>query len=112
MKMEMIKSLAWEFRYVILVIIVLLIYFIVEWQRSKVLLFSLMLRAKSLAKDAILRSGTEQENWVVEKAYLFLPKRLTLFISKEKMHEMVHYLYVKAKDYIDDGVMNNSCKLT
>lgn len=106
--MDIIQTILWEFRYVILILIVLIVYFIIEWQRTKVLLYQLMVRAKSLAKDAILRSGTEQENWVVAKAYMFLPRRITIFITQEKMHSIVHYLYVKAKDYIDDGIMNNS----
>lgn len=106
--MDMIKNLIWEWRYVILVIIIFIVYSIFEWQKSKKVLYFLILRAKSMAKDAILRSGKEQENWVVEKAYQFLPRRVTVFIDNRKMHEMVHYLYEKAKDYVDDGVMNNS----
>ena len=108
--MEMIKSLAFEFRYVLIMLIVALIYMIFEWQHAKVIFYQLMVKAKSMAKDCILHSGKEQEDWVVKRAYQFLPSRITIFINEKKMHEIVHYLYEKAKDYIDDGKINNSYK--
>lgn len=106
--MDMFKTIIWEWRYVILLVLIFLVYSIVEWQKTKKVLYFLMLRAKSMAKDTILRSGIEQENWVVEKAYQFLPRRVIIFIPPDKMHKMVHYLYETAKDYVDDGIMNNS----
>lgn len=67
-----------------------------------------MLQAKRLAKDAVLKSGDEQVEWVIKKAYQFLPKSITVFISEDMMRKIVKYLYDKAKDYIDDGQFNNS----
>lgn len=80
------------------------------WQREKAIgvLRDLMLTAKSLAKDAILNSGKEQEDWVVENAYIYLPKWITLFISKEVMRKLIAFIYRQAKDYIDDGRLNGS----
>ncbi len=101
-------SLLWEWRFVIAVGAVALIYCFMEWNKVKAKLYSFMLQAKSLAKDAVLKSGQQQEEWVVNKAYQFLPKALTLFISRQLMQKIVHWLYHKAKDYIDDGQINNS----
>jgi uncharacterized protein (UPF0333 family) len=97
-----------EFRFVILVVLVAIIFAVFEWQKTKGILYALMLQAKSMAKDLILKSGTKQEEWVIRKAYLFLPKKITIFINQERMRRIVHYLYNKAKDLADDGEMNNS----
>lgn len=98
----------WEFRFVILVVLAVVLYAALEWQKFKGQAYALMLQAKSLAKDAILKSGAQQEEWVIRKAYQFLPRKITIFINQERMRKIVHYLYVKAKDLIDDGEMNNS----
>ena len=104
----MLKQLIWEYRFFIIIGLVVILFCILEWQRAKTIAYSLMLQAKSLAKDAVLKSGQQQEEWVVKKAYQFLPKSITLFISEEVMRKLIHYLYSKAKDYLDDGQINNS----
>lgn len=102
------KELIWEYRYVIIVAIATVLFALLEWQKFKSIAYGLMLQAKSLAKDAVLKSGQQQEEWVCKKAYQFLPKTLTIFISEDNMKKLVHYLYSKAKDYLDDGQLNNS----
>jgi len=97
-----------EYRFIILVVLAIILYAALEWQKFKTQAFALMLQAKDLAKDAILKSGAQQEEWVIKKAYQFLPKKITLFINEQRMRSIVHYLYVKAKDYTDDGELNNS----
>lgn len=97
-----------KYRFIILVILAVILYAALEWQKFKTQSYALMLQAKSLAKDAILKSGAQQEEWVIKKAYQYLPKSLTIFLSEQRMRKLVHYLYVKAKDYMDDGEMNNS----
>lgn len=104
----MLKQIMWDYRYIIILVVVAALFAIFEWQRAKTIAYSLMLQAKSLAKDAVLKSGKTQEDWVVKKAYQFLPKGFTIFISEENMRKMIHYLYSKAKDYLDDGQVNNS----
>lgn len=106
--MELLKRLIWEYRFVLLVILAVFFYVIFEWQRFKTKAYALMLQAKSLAMDAILKSGNQQAEWVVKKAYQFLPRSWTIFISEERMRKIVFYLYHKAKDYLDDGQINNS----
>lgn len=101
-------KIIWEYRFIILVVLAAVLYALLEWQKFKAQSYALMLQAKSMAKDAILKSGHQQEEWVVKKAYQFLPKKLTVFLNEDRMKIIVHYLYIKAKDYIDDGEINNS----
>ncbi len=98
----------WEYRFIILIVLAVILYAALEWQKFKTQSYALMLQAKSLAKDAILKSGSQQEEWVIKKAYQYLPRRLTVFISEKRMKIIVHYLYIKTKDLIDDGEINNS----
>jgi hypothetical protein len=110
MKMTTFLSLAWEYRFMILVIVAVILYALFEWQSFKSKCYGIMLQAKRKAKDAILKSGDEQAEWVVKKAYQWLPRRLTMFISESMMRKIIYYLYHKSKDYIDDGQINNSIK--
>jgi len=99
-----------EYRFIILIILAVILYAAFEWEKFKTKAYALMLQAKSMAKDLILKSGSQQENWVVKKAYQFLPRKLTIFINEARMRKIIHYLYIKAKDMADDGKLNNSIK--
>ena len=99
-----------EYRFIILVVLAVILYAAFEWEKFKTRAYALMLQAKSMAKDLILKSGEQQENWVVKKAYQYLPRKLTIFINEARMRKIIHYLYVKAKDMADDGKLNNSIK--
>jgi hypothetical protein len=101
-------NLIWEYRFVILIIVAIALYAFLEWEKFKVQAYAIMLQAKRQAKDKILKSGDEQIDWVVRKAYQFLPKRFTIFISEKNMRWIVHKLYHVAKDYLDDEQLNNS----
>lgn len=101
-------KIIWEYRFIILVVLAVILYAALGWQKFKTTCYSLMLQAKSMAKDAILRSGAQQEEWVIKKAYKFLPRKITIFLNEDRMRKLVHYLYIKSKDYIDDGKINNS----
>jgi hypothetical protein len=102
------KDLIIEYRFVIVVLIAILLFALLEWQKFKAIVHGIMLQAKSMAKDLVLKSGVEQENWVVMQCFRYLPKWITVFISQDNMYKIVHYLYHKAKDYLDDGRINNS----
>lgn len=104
----MLKNMLWEYRFVIILIIAVVIYAIAEWSNFKSKVYALMLQAKRYAKDEVLKSGDEQVEWVIKKAYQFLPRRLTIFINEELLRKIINYLYSKLKDYLDDGILNNS----
>jgi Flp pilus assembly CpaF family ATPase len=97
-----------EYRFVILIILATILYAALEWQKFKTSAYALMLQAKRMAKDEILKSGDEQVEWIIKRSYQYLPKKLTIFISEERMRNIIRYLYKKLKDLIDDGQPNNS----
>lgn len=100
----------WEWRFVIAIVLIIALYALLEWNKFKVQAYALMLQAKRLAKDAFLKTGDEQVNWVIERIYIFLPKYIIMFIPKAYMQKIILYLYIKSKDYLDDGKINNSIK--
>ena len=106
--MEYVKQLAWDWRYVILVMFALLLFAVFEWGKVKEMILSGALMAKKLAKDMILNSGQQQEDWVVERIYPFIPLPAKVFLSEAAFRKLVRYMYGKAKDYLDDGEMNGS----
>lgn len=101
-------NILWEYRFIIVIAVAVILFAFLEWQKFKTICYELMLQAKSLAKDAILKSGDQQAEWVVKKAFQYLPKRFTVFITEDRMRKIVFYLYHKAKDYLDDGEFNGS----
>lgn len=106
--MTQILSVLWEWRFVVLLILGAVIYCIAEWQKAKAILYSLMLQAKRYAKDQILKSGKQQEDYVVRMALQHLPLSLKIFLSEDLIRKIVKWLYSKLADYLDDGVMNGS----
>lgn len=107
--MNTLLNVLWEWRFIILVIVFAIAFLVlIGWHKTKVLLYQLMLQAKRMAKDAILKSGQEQEEWVVKNALQFLPFSLKVFLSEDTVRKIVRWLYQKAKDYADDGKLNNS----
>lgn len=109
--MENIGAILWDWRFVIAVIVAVIIYAIAEWNNFKTLAYQTMLRAKSKAKDKVLTSGKEQEDWVIKSLYTILPARVRAFIGEpEALRPVVHWLYGKAKDLLDDGKLNDSIK--
>lgn len=104
---EEIKLFIWEYRFVIVVCIAFVIFSLFEWESTKSKLYAFMLQAKILSKDAVLSTGQEQEDWVVEKTYIILPQFLKIFISKELIRQTVKRLYDQAIDYLIDGEKDN-----
>lgn len=101
-------KILFEYRFIIAFALCVVVFALFEWEKTKGIIGHLMLTAKSLAKDAILKSGEAQENWVLERTYMYLPKWITMFIPKEVMRKLIQYLYHMAKDYLDDGKVNGS----
>lgn len=105
--MNNILSVIWEYRYIIMWVVIAVLYMLTEWNGFKAKVTALMLDAKKLAKDGILKNGEQQVEWIILHAYQKLPKRYQL-IKEDTMKKIVKWLYDKAMDYIDDGQLNNS----
>lgn len=99
-------STLWEYRYIIIAAIIA-VYYLVEWQRSKTILYALMLQAKKMAKDLILKTGKEEEDWVIKKAMIFLPATVKIFLNENIVRAIVHELYHALKSYSDDVKTDN-----
>ena len=102
------KNFVWDWRFVIILILAVAIFCVFNWQKAKAIAYNGMLRAKSLAKDAVLNSGKEQEDWVVANVYPYLPLPIKAFMNRELFRRFVSWLYKKGKDLLDDGRLNNS----
>lgn len=97
------------YKFEIFAILCLVIFIILlGWQRTKEIMYQLMLQAKRMAKQAILNSGQAQEDWVVKMAMAYMPVQIKLFLSEDMTRKIIKWLYQRAKDYADDGVINNS----
>lgn len=103
----MLGQFLWEFSGVIFVIAAAIIFGIFQWQKAKITTYALMLEAKSLAKEMVLKSAKEEEDWVVDKAYEFLPQIVSIQMSEEAMRSMISRLYSKAKRYSETGNIKN-----
>ena len=102
-----ILNILWEYRYIILWAVIITLYALTEWNGFKARITTLMLDAKKLAKDGVLKDGERQVEWIILQAYQKLPKRYQL-LNQDTMKKIIKWLYSKAMDYIDDGQLNNS----
>jgi len=103
-------SLLWEWRFVIVCILAIVIYALFQWEKFKSLSYEAMLTAKRMTRDKVLNSGYQQEEWVVEGLWNVLPLKIKLILSKKSLQIIVAWLYLKAKDKLDDGYWNGSVK--
>lgn len=102
------KHLIIEYGHLLAAIGAVFLFALFQWQKFKNFLYQLMLAAKSMAKDMILNSGTEQEEWVVRKVYQLIPPWISVVLPEELTRELIRKLYHAVKDYTDDGLINNS----
>ena len=101
----------WDFRYVILFIIWLIITCVIkgkDWAKKKI--YEYMLAAKQMSKDGFLKSGTEQEEWVINNLYILFQRLKIPYVTKDNLRPLVQKLYKIAMDKMDDGKINNSIK--
>lgn len=107
--LELIKNGIWDFRFVIIVAIAFaVVFFLFERERGINILLNLMFQAKRKAKDMVLKSGEEQVEWVVDRAMFYMPNSWKLIFGRDKVKQIVKWLFDRSKDYFDDGKFNNS----
>lgn len=98
----------WEYRFIIMTAFAVIFYAIADWKDFKANAYNYMLRAKSMAKDGILKSGKAQEDWVVNMMFEKAPKSWVRFLTEEQKRKIIKKLYSAGLDLIDDGKLNNS----
>lgn len=101
-------ELVWGLRFEITVIVGVILFALFEWEKTKQIIYGLMVQSKRLAEKRVLESGKAEQVWVTDMAMKLLPRWITVFITREQMSKLVRWLYLKAKDYLDDGKFNNS----
>lgn len=108
MDMSVITNFIWEWRWLIVAILIIGIYCVAEWNNVKVKSYKVMLQAKDLAKDQILHGGEAQMEWAVSHIMKLMPMRLKLLLGESEVRVILEFLYRQAIDYLDDGEMNHS----
>lgn len=83
----------WEYRYFIIFGILVFFIYQFEWQRSKTILYALMLKAKRDYIKKVLMTGKEQEEWVLDKAIKVLPISVRIFLNRNILRSIVHEMY-------------------
>lgn len=110
--MENLTAILWDWRFVIVAIVLIAIYSIFEWKKVKAILEENIIRARQLARDFVLESGQEQEDWAVERVYAVLPLTvlaiLAPFGGKAAVRSLVRIVYYQLKDYLDNSKFDKS----
>ncbi|MGE5473591.1 MAG: hypothetical protein ACM3UU_05150 [Ignavibacteriales bacterium] len=83
----------WEYRYLFLFVVLIFLFYQFEWQRSKAILYALMLKAKKYYIKKVFVTGREQEEWVLEKAIKILPISVRFLLNKNILRSIIHEMY-------------------
>lgn len=86
-------TLFWEYRYLILVGLIIFLIYQYEWQRAKAILYALMFQARRYSQKELLLSGKEQEDWVVVKSIKLLPWSIRIFMNQNIIRYVIHDMY-------------------
>lgn len=87
-----------NYNIILIICIAAYLFYQFEWQRARAILFALMLKAKILYIQEFLKTGVEQENWVIEQASNELPYITKKLMNKNVLRSIVHELYLSVKD--------------
>lgn len=109
--LEKIITIVWEWRFIILILVGFSLFYLFERERAKTFIYASIAQAKRLAKDQVLKSGKQQEEYVIKLAMQYLPLSCRLFLGENNIRMLVRFLYSKLGDYIDDGILNDTYKL-
>lgn len=77
-----------------------------QWGKLREQAYALMLQAERVFADG---EGKKKFDAVFDKLYFnLIPAWLRRFVSPESIREKLQKWYTLAKDYLDDGTINNS----
>jgi hypothetical protein len=100
----------WDIRYILVIIVFLILFALLDWNGFKNKISQLMLAAKQMSKDGVLKNGEEQAAWVATQVYMLLPARYRL-LNKAVVVKIIVWLYKQAMDYMDNGKLDGSYML-
>lgn len=76
-----------------------------QWEKLRGIAYALMLQAERVFSSG---EGRKKFDVVFDKLYYdLIPAWLRLFVTPEGIREKLQQWYDLAKDYLDDGVINN-----
>ena len=77
-----------------------------QWVKLRGLAYALMLQAERIFSSG---EGKQKFDAVFEKLYFdLIPAWLRLFVSPRSIREKLQEWYILAKDYLDNGIVDNS----
>ena len=76
-----------------------------QWAKVREFAYQMMLLAERTFSDS---DGGLKFDFVAGIVYRFLPPWLKLFVKEEHVKRFVQKWYITAKDYLDDGIINDS----
>lgn len=76
-----------------------------QWTKVREFAYQLMLLAEKNFQDG---EGELKFNFVVTMVYRYIPVWLKIFVKEEDIKKLIEKWYQLAKDYLDDGEINNS----
>jgi hypothetical protein len=94
-----------NWQYIVMIGAILVLFGLMQWNWFRQRAYALMVQAKRMAIDEVLKSGDEQEQWVVD-ALQAIP--ILLPIPRSVKLQVVRYLYKIAKDLCDNGQLDGS----
>ena len=119
----MLKEILVNYWWIILVVLGFVVYEVIKYKKiSKI-------QGEDIAKEELIKDiretvyklmflaedkwgngkeGSFKFAWVVESLYKLFPDSLKEVLGEDKVEETVQEWYIKAKDLLDDGKINNS----
>ncbi len=79
-----------------------------KWNKIRELAYKLMLLAERSFKDT---EGRVKFDFVVRVVYKNIPGWMKIFVKEEDILQLTQKWYNYAKDFLDDGQINNSASL-
>ncbi|MCX7771961.1 MAG: hypothetical protein N2376_02480 [Clostridia bacterium] len=78
-----------------------------QWTKVREMAYQLMLLAERNYSDS---DGNLKLDFVAALLYKNLPPWMKIFVSEKAIKELIQKWYEMAKDFLDDGIINDSVK--
>lgn len=78
-----------------------------QWTMVREFAYQVMLLAERTFSD---ENGSIKFDFVVRIVYRYIPPWLKLFVKEDDVKQLIQLWYDSAKDFLDDGNVNNSTK--
>ncbi|NLL67247.1 MAG: hypothetical protein GX236_06050 [Clostridiaceae bacterium] len=108
--LDMFKELLSQNWLVILILVSVAAYIVYlsitkQWTKVREFAYQVMLLAERTFVD---QDGKMKFDFVVRMVYKYLPSWIKIFFSEEQLRRLIQEWYDIAKDFLDDGIVNDS----